>query len=58
MKLFGPGSQTSLIAEDDDSGVGENARIIANLIPGQYFVQVRHFSQATGTGSYRIKVSK
>jgi len=58
MKLFGPDSQTSLIAEDDDSGVGENARIIADLIPGQYFVQVRHFSKASGTGSYRIRVRK
>jgi len=58
MKLFGPDSQTSLIAEDDDSGIGENARIIADLIPGQYFVQVRHFSKASGTGSYRIRVRK
>ena len=58
MKLFGPNSQTSLIAEDDDSGVGTNARIVANLIPGQYFVQIRHFNKASGTGSYRIKVTK
>jgi hypothetical protein len=58
MKLFGPNSQTSLIAEDDDSGIGTNARIIADLIPGQYFVQVRHFNKASGTGSYRIQVRK
>jgi hypothetical protein len=58
MKLFGPNSQTSLIAEDDDSGVGLNARIIANLIPGQYFVQIRHFNKAGGTGSYSIRVKK
>lgn len=57
LKLFGPNSPTSLIAEDDDSGVGENARIIADLIPGQYFAQVRHFGK-TGTGSYRIAVRK
>jgi len=57
LKLFGPNSPTSLIAEDDDSGVGENARIIADLIPGQYIAQVRHFSK-TGTGSYRIAVRK
>jgi len=58
MKLFGPGSQTSLIAEDDDSGYGLNARIAAELMPGQYFVQVRHYNKSGGTGSYRIKVRK
>lgn len=58
MKLFGPNSQTGLIAEDDDSGVGENARIIADLIPGQYFVQIRHFRKASGTGSYHVRVRK
>ncbi|WP_394840940.1 M12 family metallopeptidase [Pendulispora brunnea] len=56
MKLFGPNSQTALIAEDDDSGVGFNARIIATLAPGRYFVQVRHFNEVGGTGSYSVKV--
>ena len=56
MKLFGPNSQTSLIAEDDDGGVGRNARIATRLIPGQYFVQIRHFNTARGTGSYSISV--
>lgn len=58
MKLFGPNSQTALIAEDDDSGVGVNARIVADLIPGQYFVQVRHFNKAAGKGTYRIRVRR
>ena len=58
MKLFGPDSQTSLLAEDDDGGAGRNSRIVANLMPGQYFVQIRHFDTANGTGSYRIKVSR
>lgn len=57
MKLFGPTSQTALIAEDDDSGSGSNAQIIADLIPGQYFVQIRHFSKS-GTGTYKIRVKK
>lgn len=56
MKLFGPNSQTNLIAEDDDGGVGRNARIAVRLIPGQYFVQIRHFNTASGTGSYSIRV--
>lgn len=58
MKLFGPGSKTALVAEDDDGGVGTNARIIADLVPGQYFVQVRHFNKASGTGQYKVSVKK
>lgn len=58
MKLFGPESQTALIAEDDDSGVGANARIIADLIVGQYFVQVRHFNRSLGKGKYKIRVKR
>jgi len=58
MSLYGPNSQTRLIAEDDDSGTDRNAKIVVNLTPGTYFVQVRHYNSAGGTGSYRIKVSK
>lgn len=58
MKLFGPGSQTALIAEDDDSGVDTNARITALLPAGEYFVQVRHYNRERGTGNYTIKVRK
>jgi Astacin (Peptidase family M12A) len=55
MKLFGPDSSTQFITEDDDSGLGSNARISAELLPGKYFIQVRHFDPAA-TGSYQIKV--
>jgi len=58
MKLFGPNSQTSLIAEDDDDGVGLNSRIAISLIPGQYFAQIRHYNKAGGTGTYTIKVKR
>lgn len=58
MKLFGPNSQTLLIAEDDDGGVGLNAKIVADLIPGRYFVQVRHYNKANGVGNYSIGVAK
>ncbi|WP_394830265.1 M12 family metallopeptidase [Pendulispora rubella] len=57
MKLFGPDSQTALITEDDDSGVGFNARIITTLARGRYFVQVRHFNEVGGTGAYSVKVA-
>jgi hypothetical protein len=58
MKLFGPNSGSNLIAEDDDSGIGMNARIAADLIPGEYFIQIRHWNRAGGTGSYTIAVRK
>jgi len=58
MKLFGPNSQTSLIAEDDDGGAGLNSRIAADLLPGDYFVQIRHYNRSRGTGSYGIRVKK
>lgn len=56
MKLFGPDSPTALIAEDDDGGVGRNSKIVADLLPGDYYVQVRHYNAASGTGSYNIRV--
>jgi len=56
MTLLGPGG--GLVAQDDDSGVGRNPRIVSQLIPGSYTVQVRHYNAAGGTGRYAIKVSK
>ena len=58
MKLFGPNSETALIAEDDDSGVDTNALISRDLVAGQYFVQVRHYNRASGKGNYSIKVQR
>lgn len=58
MKLYGPNSQTALIAEDDDSGLDTNARIVADLIPGTYYAQVRHYNRASGMGNYTIKVRR
>jgi hypothetical protein len=57
MRLFGPNSTATLIAEDDDSAGNRNPRIVRQLAPGDYFVQIRHFSP-TQTGKYRIKVSR
>lgn len=44
-----------LVAEDDDSGAGTNARVVSTLQPGAYKVRVRHY-RPTGTGSYSIAV--
>jgi hypothetical protein len=56
MKLFGPDSPTALLAEDDDSGVDNNASIRINLLPGVYYAQVRHYNRASGMGNYSVKV--
>ena len=58
MKLFGPDSETALIAEDDDSGVDTNAQIVRDLTAGNYFVQVRHYNRASGMGNYSIKARR
>ena len=56
LTLFGPASQTLFIAEDDDSGVESNLRIVTNLGLGSYFARVRHY-RPSGTGAYGIRVS-
>ena len=57
MALLGPDDIKKLVAEDDDSGQGRNARITASLKPGQYWLRLRHFSP-TGTGSYKVSARK
>ena len=58
LQLFGPDNPTALIAEDDDSGFGFNARIAANLVEGRYFAQVRHANRTSGKGNYSVAVSR
>lgn len=58
MRLFGPNSATNVIAEDDDSGEGTNARIAASLVPGLYYAQVRHYNRTGGKGDYTIRVRR
>lgn len=58
MKLFGPDQPTALIAEDDDSGFAFNACIRADLGPGDYWVQVRHYNRASGVGDYSVRVRR
>jgi tyrosinase len=55
--LFGPGSDSRMVAKDDDSGRSLNARIVANLTPGEYILRVRHFS-AHKSGVYEIAVNR
>ena len=49
-----PTATPHLVAEDDDSGYGVNARMRAGRTPGRYVVQVRHY-RPSGTGTYSIR---
>ena len=57
MTLAGPCNPGNVIAEDDDTGAGRNAKIVQSLTPGTYYVRVRHYSPR-GTGQYRIAVQQ
>jgi hypothetical protein len=57
MYLYGPNSQTTLIATDDNSGTGNMAKITRSLSPGVYYVKIRAAS-TTATGTYTIRVTK
>ena len=57
LSLFGPDSETNLVASDDDSGSGTLSLLIQDLVVGHYVVRVRHFSRAS-TGPYGISVRK
>jgi len=46
-------SNKTVIAWDDDSGQGTNAKIIKTLNKGKYIIRVRHYSQKK-TGEYSI----
>jgi hypothetical protein len=57
MSLLGPDSETALVAFDDDSGLGVNARIERELTPASYTVQIRHY-RPTGTGAYQVRLDR
>ena len=55
MTLYATDQPGVILAEDDDSGKGFNAKITTTLAPGRYGVRVRHY-RPTGMGKYRISV--
>lgn len=57
LRIFGPNSETALIAQDDDSGFYLSPRISIDLMPGVYFCDVRHFNKLKGLGAYSIRVA-
>ena len=57
LTLHGPNDPGAVITWDDDRGAGRNARIVRKLLPGSYWLTVRH-KQAAATGQYRVGVKK
>ena len=57
MSLHGPDNEAALVAVDDDSGLGLNARIERVLTPGRYLVQVRHY-HPQGSGRYEVALER
>ena len=57
LALHGPNDPGALLAWDDDGGRGTNARIVRRLLPGSYWLTVRHWS-SDGTGSYTVRAKK
>ena len=55
LTLFGPNSETTVIARDDDSGPDLLSRIAEPLEAATYYVRVRHYSP-TRTGPYSVQV--
>jgi len=55
MTLYGPDSETKLITQDDDSGIGMNPKIVTDLTQGTYYLRVQHYD-SEGTGAYNIRV--
>ena len=53
MSIFAANNGQQPLAEDDDGGEGWNAKLLVELDPGDYEVQVRHYND-TGTGSFAI----
>ena len=56
LTLQGPSDPGAVLAWDDDRGRGKNARIVRRLVPGEYWLSVRHKNPAA-SGTYSVRVS-
>jgi hypothetical protein len=57
MTLHGPHDPGAILAWDDDRGRGRNARIVRKLVPGSYWLSIRH-KDPTAIGPYTIAVKR
>jgi hypothetical protein len=56
LTLHGPNDPGAVLAWDDDRGQGQNARIIRKLLPGEYWLSVRH-KDPSATGTYSVGIT-
>lgn len=57
LTLLGPNDPGAVLAWDDDRGQGRNARITRKLLPGEYWLSVRH-KDPSATGTYSVGVTR
>lgn len=54
--LHGPSDRGAVLAFDRDRGTGRNERIVRTLVPGEYWLSVRH-SDPNAIGTYAVSIS-
>jgi hypothetical protein len=57
LTLHGPNDPGAVFAWDDDLGKERNARLVRKLVPGEYWITVRH-KDPVATGAYDIGVTR
>jgi hypothetical protein len=55
LTVLGPDDPGAVVTWDDDRGRAENARIVKKLVPGNYWLTVRHGERAE-PGPYKVQV--
>ena len=57
LTIHGPNDRAAILAWDDDRGQATNARIVRKLLPGDYWVTVKH-KHPSSTGRYSVGVTR
>ena len=57
LTILGPNDPAAFVVADDDRGQKENARIVKKLVPGNYWLTVRH-KDLSATGVYNVGIKR
>jgi hypothetical protein len=56
--LYGPGNSTTLLANNDDAGLGKFSTIaLPSLVPGKYYIKVAAHNSGASIASYTLRVT-